>query len=59
MSRRIAVLGAGPVGLEAALAAVERDWAVTVYEAAPHVAGTSGSGATCGCSRRGTALATV
>ena len=36
---RIAVLGAGPTGLEAALAAVERGWDVTVYEAAPHVAG--------------------
>ena len=36
---RVAVLGAGPTGLEAALAAVERGWDVTVYEAAPHVAG--------------------
>ena len=36
---RIAVLGAGPTGLEAALAAVERGWDVTVYESAPHVAG--------------------
>ncbi len=36
---RIAVLGAGPTGLEAALAAVERGWDVTVYEAAPHVGG--------------------
>jgi NADPH-dependent 2,4-dienoyl-CoA reductase/sulfur reductase-like enzyme len=35
----IAVLGAGPTGLEAALAAVERGWDVTVYEAASHVAG--------------------
>ncbi|MEX2291666.1 MAG: NAD(P)-binding protein [Mycobacteriales bacterium] len=35
---RIAVLGAGPTGLEAALAAVQRGWHVTVYEAAPHVA---------------------
>ena len=39
MSPRIAVLGAGPTGLEAALAAQERGWDVTVYEAAPHVAG--------------------
>jgi cation diffusion facilitator CzcD-associated flavoprotein CzcO len=39
MTPRIAVLGAGPTGLEAALAAHERGWDVTVYEAAPHVAG--------------------
>ena len=39
MTPRIAVLGAGPTGLEAALAAVERGWDVTVYEAAPQVAG--------------------
>lgn len=36
---RIAVLGAGPTGLEAALAAHQRGWDVTVYETAPHVAG--------------------
>jgi len=36
---QLAVLGAGPTGLEAALAGVERGWAVTVYEQAPHVAG--------------------
>ena len=51
---QVAVLGAGPTGLEAALAAVERGWDVTVYEAAP--AGrrrTSARGATCGCSRPG------
>lgn len=36
---RIAVLGAGPTGLEAALAATERGWDVTVYEAAERVAG--------------------
>src|SRR5215212_4748752 len=36
---RIAVLGAGPIGIEAALAAAERGWAFTVYEAAPTVAG--------------------
>jgi cation diffusion facilitator CzcD-associated flavoprotein CzcO len=31
---RIAILGAGPIGLEAALAAAERGWEFTVYEAA-------------------------
>ncbi len=36
---RVAVLGAGPTGLEAALAAHDRGWEVTVYEQAPHVAG--------------------
>src|SRR3954453_7655491 len=30
---RIAILGAGPIGLEAALAAAERGWEPTVYEA--------------------------
>ncbi len=35
---QVAVLGAGPTGLEAALAAVERGWDVTVYEAAAQVA---------------------
>jgi 2-polyprenyl-6-methoxyphenol hydroxylase-like FAD-dependent oxidoreductase len=30
---RIAILGAGPIGLEAALAAAERGWELTVYEA--------------------------
>ncbi len=34
---RVAVLGAGPTGLEAALAAYQRGWAVTVYDRAPHV----------------------
>jgi cation diffusion facilitator CzcD-associated flavoprotein CzcO len=35
----LAILGAGPIGLEAALAAAERGWPFTVYEAAPTVAG--------------------
>lgn len=37
--RRIAILGAGPIGLEAALAAAEAGFAFTVYEASPAVAG--------------------
>ena len=32
---RIAILGAGPIGLEAALAAAERGMPFTLYEAAP------------------------
>jgi 2-polyprenyl-6-methoxyphenol hydroxylase-like FAD-dependent oxidoreductase len=36
--KRVAILGAGPTGLEAALAAAERDWAFTVYEAGAAVA---------------------
>ncbi len=36
---RVAVVGAGPTGLEAALAAHRRGWEVTVYEQAPHVGG--------------------
>jgi cation diffusion facilitator CzcD-associated flavoprotein CzcO len=36
---RLAILGAGPIGLEAALAAADRGWPFTVYEAAPTVAG--------------------
>jgi len=41
MSRlpRIAILGAGPTGLEAALAAAERGLPFVVYDAAPSVAG--------------------
>ena len=35
----IAILGAGPIGLEAALAAAEAGRSFTVYEAAPDVAG--------------------
>ncbi len=35
----IAILGAGPTGLEAALAAAERGLSFTLYEAAPQVAG--------------------
>ncbi|MGQ0574800.1 MAG: hypothetical protein ACT4RN_11435, partial [Pseudonocardia sp.] len=34
---RVAILGAGPVGLEAALACVERGWPCTVYESAATV----------------------
>src|SRR5947199_9278133 len=34
---RIAILGAGPIGLEAALAAAERGWEFTVYEAGDSV----------------------
>ncbi len=36
---RIAILGAGPTGLEAALAAAEAGHPFTLYEAAPNVAG--------------------
>jgi hypothetical protein len=36
---RIAIVGAGPIGIEAALAAAERGWPFTVYESAPSVAG--------------------
>ncbi|MGI8595071.1 MAG: hypothetical protein ACR2ML_12020 [Solirubrobacteraceae bacterium] len=36
---RIAILGAGPIGLETALGAAQRGWPFTVYEAAPDVAG--------------------
>ncbi|MEA2457260.1 MAG: hypothetical protein QOC95_232, partial [Thermoleophilaceae bacterium] len=35
----IAILGAGPIGLEAALAASERGWDFTVYEAAARAGG--------------------
>ena len=35
----IAILGAGPVGLEAALAAAEAGWAFTVFESSSDVAG--------------------
>ena len=34
----VAILGAGPVGLDAALAAAERGWPFTLYEAAPAAA---------------------
>ena len=34
---RVAILGAGPIGLEAALAAAERDLPFTVYDAKPGV----------------------
>lgn len=39
MSRRVAILGAGPIGLEAALAAVQRGDDVTVHERAAGVGG--------------------
>ena len=39
MSQRIAILGAGPTGLEAALAALEKGFEPTVYEAADAPAG--------------------
>lgn len=32
--RQVAILGAGPVGLDAALACVERGWQTTIYESA-------------------------
>ena len=35
---RLAILGSGPTGLEAALAAAEQGWPFTVYEAGDHVA---------------------
>lgn len=35
----MAILGAGPVGLEAALAACDAGWPFTVYESAPQVGG--------------------
>src|SRR5918999_1610177 len=35
---RLAILGAGPTGLEAALAAAERGWPFTVYDGAPSAA---------------------
>ncbi len=38
-SGHIAILGAGPIGLEAALAAVDRGESFTIYETAPHAAG--------------------
>ncbi len=36
---RLAILGAGPIGLETALGAAQRGWPFTVYEATPAVAG--------------------
>ena len=35
----VAIVGAGPIGIEAALAAAERGWPFTVYESAATVAG--------------------
>jgi hypothetical protein len=37
--QRVAILGAGPVGLAAALAVADAGWPFTVYEAAPRVGG--------------------
>ncbi|MGI8428722.1 MAG: FAD-dependent oxidoreductase [Solirubrobacteraceae bacterium] len=37
--RRVAILGGGPVGLEAALAAREHGWTAVLYEQSPTVAG--------------------
>lgn len=36
---RVAILGAGPIGLDAALASAERGWPFRIYEASPDVAG--------------------
>ena len=36
---RVAIVGGGPIGIEAALAASERGWPFTVFEAAPAIAG--------------------
>ena len=38
MRNRIAIVGAGPVGLDAALAAADAGLPFTVYEAGPEVA---------------------
>src|SRR3954454_8009490 len=38
-SPRVAILGAGPIGLEAALAAAERGWVFTVFESAGRAGG--------------------
>ena len=37
--RHVAILGAGPTGLDAALACVDAGWSFSLYEAAPEVAG--------------------
>ena len=36
---RVAILGAGPIGLDAALACAERGWPCTVFEAGDRVGG--------------------
>ncbi len=38
-SPHLAILGAGPTGIDAALAAAEQAWSFTLYEAAPKIAG--------------------
>ena len=37
--RRVTILGAGPIGLDAALACAERGWPFTVFEAGDRVGG--------------------
>ncbi|MGH8898155.1 MAG: hypothetical protein ACRDZ4_14340 [Egibacteraceae bacterium] len=49
----VAILGAGPIGLDAALSAADRGWSFTVYEPRPRSVDPCGSGGTCGCSRPG------
>ena len=39
MTRHIAILGSGPIGLEAALAALEHGFSFALYEASPRAAG--------------------
>ena len=52
---RIAILGAGPTGLEAALAAAEAGFPFTSTRRRREAAGNvAAPGGTCGCSRRGT-----
>jgi 2-polyprenyl-6-methoxyphenol hydroxylase-like FAD-dependent oxidoreductase len=50
---QVAILGAGPIGLDAALACLAAGWPCTVHEAGSGSRPTSAPGATCGCSRPG------